>query len=336
MQPNNNAFINLQTQNNTEQPPPNPEELHSPRPEIAQKVDKENHLKPSHKSLTTKHQDFLTKLFEKKDQSLPLLGPFLYNDGSTYYGNYKNGQRHGFGMLIKQNGEYIYTGFWQNDQPKGMALVIDELKNVFQLLDHGASITSNGLILIVNGKAIIHNSSGETFGGEFIDGKLTGKANYSNSVTKEKYQGEFVSGVKHGKGEQSILNNFKYVGEFFQGKKQGNGVIKYANGSVYKGEFWGDMKHGKGAILTVKNVKYEGDFLNDEKHGKGIITMPNGLKYEGDMEMGKMEGQGVLFFPNGKVYKGGFKDGKMHGQGMIKEGNEDFVNGIWDMGNKIA
>lgn len=327
--PDNNAFIAMQN----EQPQLTPEQLHGPPSNIARKVEKENNLKPALQSLTTKHQEFLTTLYKTKNPNLPLLGPYQYSDGSTYYGNYSHGKREGFGMMIKQNGDYIYTGFWHNNKRKGKAFIIDEQRSVYKLQDASSFVSDFG---VVTGKGLFKNTKGETYEGFLNNGILEGKGSYTNTHTKEKFLGDFVNGVKHGKGEQAVLNKFKYVGEFVQGKKQGKGVIKYSNGSVYKGDFLNDMKHGKGAMLTVKNAKYEGDFFNDEKHGFGVITLPNGLKYQGGMVKGKMEGIGELVYPNGKVYKGGFKGGKMHGNGQLKEANGQVVNGVWNLGNKVG
>ena len=46
------------------------------------------------------------------------LGECEYADGSTYYGDWMNGKRHGLGKLVERNG-YMYYGWWENDLRHG-------------------------------------------------------------------------------------------------------------------------------------------------------------------------------------------------------------------------
>lgn len=107
---------------------------HSPPPSVAQKVDKMNNL-------TQKSEETYKKI--KADPSLkvvapsseePILGPYKYEDGSTYEGEYKNGKRSGYGILVTFLGMpliyqitakgKIQEGFWVNDQLQGKATEI--------------------------------------------------------------------------------------------------------------------------------------------------------------------------------------------------------------------
>ena len=54
----------------------------------------------------------------------------------------------------------------------------------------------------------------------------------------EKYEGEFVGGLKEGYGEEfGVRSGGGYKGGWKGGKKNGKGVLEYSNGSVYTGEF---------------------------------------------------------------------------------------------------
>ena len=46
------------------------------------------------------------------------LGECEYADGSTYYGDWMNGKRHGLGKIVEYNG-YMYYGWWENDLRHG-------------------------------------------------------------------------------------------------------------------------------------------------------------------------------------------------------------------------
>ena len=68
-------------------------------------------------------------------KELPELGPFKYQDGTTYKGQYKEKKRHGFGIevIVSENqltsqkvsaeGD-IFEGFWENDEKSGVGLEI--------------------------------------------------------------------------------------------------------------------------------------------------------------------------------------------------------------------
>jgi hypothetical protein len=46
------------------------------------------------------------------------LGECEYADGSTYYGDWMNGKRHGLGKIIERKG-YMYYGWWEDDMRHG-------------------------------------------------------------------------------------------------------------------------------------------------------------------------------------------------------------------------
>ncbi len=46
------------------------------------------------------------------------VGPYLYDDGSTYKGQFSNGNRNGLGTEITRDGS-VYEGYWQNDSKTG-------------------------------------------------------------------------------------------------------------------------------------------------------------------------------------------------------------------------
>ncbi|CAD8170457.1 unnamed protein product [Paramecium octaurelia] len=60
---------------------------------------------------------------EMSEPDLPKLGPYEYNDQTVYYGQYKNGLKHGYGTQIWIDGS-IYEGQWQKNSAQGIGRLI--------------------------------------------------------------------------------------------------------------------------------------------------------------------------------------------------------------------
>lgn len=76
------------------------------------------------------------------------------------------------------------------------------------------------------------------------------------------YTGEFINGVKYGKGIYKYTNGLRYEGDYVGGKKQGTGIIyNYNNSIAYEGEFDNDMPHGKGFIYSKQGEKIASNWV---------------------------------------------------------------------------
>jgi TPR repeat protein len=71
----------------------------------------------------------------------------------------------------------------------------------------------------------------------------TGTFTYPDGET---YVGEFVDGKQHGKGTLTWPSGNKYVGEFLDGNIQGKGTLTWPNGDKYFGEFRDGFFYGEG------------------------------------------------------------------------------------------
>ncbi len=60
------------------------------------------------------------------------------------------------------------------------------------------------------------------------------------------YQGAWVDGVYHGRGEDHVVGSHTYIGDFVQGEMHGLGHIRYASGGEYEGSFANGQRHGVG------------------------------------------------------------------------------------------
>ena len=189
--------------------------------------------------------------------------------------------------------------------------------------------------------------------------EVNGKFIWENG---EYYIGQFLNGLKHGKGTIYYKNkNIKYEGDFVNDKYEGNGKFIWENGEYYIGQFLNGLKHGKGIEYDKNNnIKYEGNFVNDKyegngkyidkngdggyykgqflnglKHGKGIeYYKNNNIKYEGDFINDKYEGNGKYIYKNGEYYIGQFLNGLKHGEGIEYYKKEIYSTFIKDKGNR--
>jgi len=88
---------------------------------------------------------------------LPELGPFKYPDGGTYFGQFKEGKRHGFGEQIWADGS-LYQGFFFDDMCNGLGRLI--------------------------------HVEGDAYQGDWVDDKAEGHGYYLHS-DKTVYEGKF-------------------------------------------------------------------------------------------------------------------------------------------------
>ena len=54
---------------------------------------------------------------------------------------------------------------------------------------------------------------------------------------KQQYKGDFVNGIKHGKGKYKWPDGYEYDGEYNNGVREGFGEYKWSDGRVFKGRF---------------------------------------------------------------------------------------------------
>ena len=104
--------------------------------------------------------------------------------------------------------------------------------------------------------------------GKYVTKKLTYIGQWKQNIpygkgsiiTKDsKYDGNIVSGCKHGSGVEEFVNGDTYNGTFINGKFQGLGTYYwFESGSVYKGMFKNGLKHGEGNWSNSIGDRYEG------------------------------------------------------------------------------
>ena len=162
---------------------------------------------------------------------------------------------------------------------------------------------------------------------------MHGKGTYmqiSGSWSKA-YKGDFVHGVRHGKGSTYDISGH-YVGKFMNGHKNGNGVFAYANGDYFSGEFGVHFRAPRESLLTkfkfhhgtpttgslsfADGSVYTGTFYDGVITGEGKFeNRKTGEVMEGHFENGMLQGNGLHLTSSGEIFKGTFDLGRLHGRG---------------------
>lgn len=136
-------------------------------------------------------------------------GFYKYNDGIIYYGEYKNRERNGHGLLVFPDGT-VYEGNFQDDQ-----------------------IFAHGLFLFPDGSYYVGevNKNGPDGQGNFVGSSgdyLDSKTNVSEFYITNILEKSLIS-VKSGAQDED--SNMKPI---------------WANGSLYSGEWLNGKMHGQG------------------------------------------------------------------------------------------
>lgn len=260
----------------------------------------------------------------------------FYPDGTIMYrgGVKKNDFGHdiydGKGTLFDQEGEPLYEGEFVNHMKQGNGIMY--LKG--QLIYQGEFIQNKK-----QGNGILYKDGQIHYEGHFRNDLMDGYGilYYEEDViapyqelrsmyphlNQPQYEGDFVHGMKKGKGKQYYPNGFlQYEGDFIWHHMQGAGKLYYPAESptgeeldrgvttlYYEGYFFEDLKHGKGKVYSREGVlEAEGHFKEDAMTGHGTLYYGNGqASYIGDLVQGKKHGRGDYFNEEGKIiYSGEF------------------------------
>eukprot|EP00831_Metopus_contortus_P013279 TRINITY_DN1537_c0_g1_i7.p1 TRINITY_DN1537_c0_g1~~TRINITY_DN1537_c0_g1_i7.p1 ORF type:complete len:216 (+),score=41.98 TRINITY_DN1537_c0_g1_i7:183-830(+) len=158
----------------------------------------------------------------------------------------------------------------------------------------------------------------------------TGKG-VATYVNGDKYDGDFVEGIREGKGKYVYAAGDEYEGDFKNNTKHGIGKMLYKPKGEPKGEYYGywenGFRHGEGVFTYINKDIYSGQWRFGKKEGKGTyIFFETGMKYVGNwVDSNLVEGKWI--FPNGTFFEGSFERNKPKGKGKWNFKNGDIVGG---------
>lgn len=222
------------------------------------------------------YMDVANNLYEGTwvDGKLQGSGLWICSDGTTYVGEWKDSQRHGYGTRKTQAA--TYEGEWQFDRKEGQGKITFETGHVYE--GHWEKNVYHG-----PGKVIY--ADGATLEGTFHQGKIQeGKGRWVPDLKavapRTVCEGTWVGGKMQGHGSIVGKDGYSYVGDLMDGKRHGHGVVTYPDGRTLRGEFAdGEILHGEGwqqvreAAEGVEGV--EGSKERTFRHGRwveGVFT----------------------------------------------------------------
>ena len=158
----------------------------------------------------------------------------------------------------------------------------------------------------------------EEYEGEYLNGLShgEGKALYSNGDT---YQGQWVEGKKQGIGTY-FYNYFRaqYHGDWFNDEKNGFGILKFSNGDEVEGLWENGSPSGENVVMNYSNgCNYQGSVYRGLRHGKGKMMYFEGVEYSGFWKEDVREGMGSMFYKDSWFFEGVFHSDTTDGPGVL-------------------
>ena len=158
--------------------------------------------------------------------------------------------------------------------------------------------------------------------GEYINNKPHGNGimyyAQNDENNRKYYEGEWVNGIRQGKGTLVWNNGDKFIGYWKDGLRNGTGTLYYATGEIYKGNWLNGKRHGNGTMYYAQDDEdnrkyYEGEWVNGIRQGKGTLVWNNGYKFIGYWKDGLRNGKGTLYWDNGAKQVCNYTNGKENG-----------------------
>ena len=232
---------------------------------------------------------------------------YEWEDSATYKGEWLNGQPHGEGTMVFENGDK-YTGEWKYGEKSGKGVYIfAKTKNKYD-----GEFKHN----VPEGEGVFTFSNGDKYTGEFSANKPNGRGQFIHADGSYE-KGVFKDGKLNGNSDCSSMDKSGniYTGDFVRGMKSGEGKMDYLNGDSYTGDWYNNKAHGYGKYYYANGCRYEGHFANGVASGYGVYTWDDGECYRGEFQNDQMHGQGAIYDAEGNVIESGiYSNGVLVGQ----------------------
>lgn len=259
------------------------------------------------------------RFFLTEERDINNCTTLIYNDGTIYLGDYKDGYQNGYGTTLMPDGsiyEGQYVAGWR--QGKGIMLFPSGVKYEGEW----AKGKYNGTGRLTKGSRILYY-------GEFKDNKKQGSGESYNSDGTV-YIGQFADDKREGEGDFYWPNGMRYHGQWHDNRQNGIGTMQYSSLSSYVGEWLNGKRHGQGKYYYENESVYDGSWVNDKQEGFAVFTFANGNRYEGNYTAGKRNGTGTLYFANGETYVGEWVNDCREGRGVQTYSDGSIYEGTWE------
>lgn len=156
-----------------------------------------------------------------------------YHSGGSYVyeGEFRNGKRHGEGVLIEGNAPYEdrYEGEWANDMREGYGT---------QVFYYGERYEGEWRRNEHHGYGVLTKEDGTVYEGDIFD-----------------------MGMISGCGKITYPNGETYEGDIKGAKRYGHGVMTYQDGHVYDGQWLNDMPFDED--LLIRTAEFTPEIIKD-------------------------------------------------------------------------
>lgn len=159
-------------------------------------------------------------------------GRYVYANGDEYFGDWKEGSRHGVGKMIwksatsKSGLSDVYEGDWCSDQIEGFGKYSWSNGDVYE----GFWLQNKR-----NGQGKYITADGNSYEGTFANDQMFGSGRYIWKSTGMVYEGQYENNHKHGQGRITLSNGNIFEGTWVNGRQIGVGNFTFKNGEIYIG-----------------------------------------------------------------------------------------------------
>ncbi|MFN6036836.1 MAG: FISUMP domain-containing protein [Bacteroidota bacterium] len=290
-------------------------------------------------------------------------GKYLLTDSSYYDGFWEYGEKNGRGIYYGKNEDVYWRCNWKNDLPVDTGTVFNSKKDWdwYYVYKGGVGGIKTGSNTTGANHKYVFNGKGDYYSRFRTGGGLV--MVFTDSI----YTGEYLNGLKHGKGKLLIkelyinykdpgnndpnepdsslsIINYEYDGGWVSGNKNGRGKeskIESASSSNYEGEWREDNKNGNGEE-KIKGIEGEilrrGSFKDNQLEGYGEVETltysyegtgrQNKTIYKGMFKNGSLDGEGTGITEEG-TYVGNWNNWKKNGFGKMSYKNGSTYSGEW-------
>ncbi|KAL4177807.1 hypothetical protein KRP22_002733 [Phytophthora ramorum] len=178
-----------------------------------------------------------------------------------YTGDWKDGQKHGYGALLYANGSK-YEGEWVENKRQGRGVYWVEEKKKLRKQYAGEWYNDHR-----HGRGTSFHEDGGKYEGQWLNNKHHGRGRMLYGEDQSVYDGEWVRNERSGRGTLVLATGDRYEGHWLNDRKEGPGRYFYkATRKMYEGEWVdGAPKCGTYHDDTEYNAQ-DDDFDDGEGH----------------------------------------------------------------------